>query len=705
MLVIRTFAAPEGSRFADVDEIVIEHDGVEVVLRRNGGAEEIITVDEEPRQLTLLNQDDRDELVGQFSVPVGEVLQARIRARRVTLHLADGTSVPLALEGSALPSWVHTGWKIGADDGTTFPIREDELTGMRGLMGFGDRLVRPQNPTGPGWKLKPTIDAEPFEVNPRPGEPGVHLDEITVVFRPGTDRSIIDAINAEIGARILRVPLISTAYRIKLPASVDLLRAYQHYSAKPEVQGLLPATDLAANVLPDEGTQAAYDIANLPAAWDAMLAATGQICGHQVRVGIIDNGVALRHPDLLLNIAINAGELPPGLFDADGNGMVEPAEALAFDRDGDGVIGFRDLNDPANAAIAPPDLDGNGLADAKDLLADPRWVDTVDNDDSDGDPESFIDDLVGWDFIMTGNDPSNDANEHGTQLASIVGAEGSLGGTAVGVAGVCWRVSIVPLRARATTGLGGPPGREKGRMLAEEFLDATVYAEALGIDIVNTSSSWTFASKDADLRFADLRDDNSAQTGIAGDLFALGLEAGVNAIRGPPWFDPATQSVTSRVLYTFSAGNNSFDLGDDGVYLMPAEFMETVMPRNVLIVGAAQDRESNRASSAYGAPIVEIWGPAQWITLDVAGTALITDPDKNQGTSFSAPTVAGVAALVLSRFPSLKGSPGLVHDRLLSTAARTVDVEFVTPLPFFPTIVRVESDRPLVDAHAAVTAP
>ena len=242
-------------------------------------------------------------------------------------------------------------------------------------------------------------------------------------------------------------------------------------------------------------------------------------------------------------------------------------------------------------------------------------------------------------------------------------------------------------------------------MLAEEFLDATVYAEALGIDIVNTSSSWTFASKDADLRFADLRDDNSAQTGIAGDLFAMGLEAGVNAFRGPPWFDPATQSVTSRVLYTFSAGNNSFDLGDDGVYLMPAEFMETVMPRNVLIVGAAQDRESNLASSAYGAPIVEIWGPAQWITLDVAGTALITDPDKNQGTSFSAPTVAGVAALVLSRFPSLKGSPGLVHDRLLSTAARTVDVEFVTPLPFFPTIVRVESDRPLVDAHAAVTAP
>ena len=41
----------------------------------------------------------------------------------------------------------------------------------------------------------------------------------------------------------------------------------------------------------------------------------------------------------------------------------------------------------------------------------------------------------------------------------------------------------------------------------------------------------------------------------------------------------------------------------------------------------------------------------------------------------------------------------------ISTAARTVDVEFVTPLPFFPTIVRVESDRPLVDAHAAVTAP
>ncbi len=73
-------------------------------------------------------------------------------------------------------------------------------------------------------------------------------------------------------------------------------------------------------------------------------------------VGVVDSGIDYTHPDLYLNIWINPGEIPAGVQDADG----------------DGLITFRDLNEPLNAAFVA-DHNGNTYIDAQDLLGDARW--------------------------------------------------------------------------------------------------------------------------------------------------------------------------------------------------------------------------------------------------------------------------------------------------------------------------------------------
>ena len=57
-------------------------------------------------------------------------------------------------------------------------------------------------------------------------------------------------------------------------------------------------------------------------------------------VGIIDDsGLKLDHPDVLLNVWINEGELPAGM-------RANGAPGTGADFDGDGVVTFRDLNIP-----------------------------------------------------------------------------------------------------------------------------------------------------------------------------------------------------------------------------------------------------------------------------------------------------------------------------------------------------------------------
>ncbi len=114
-----------------------------------------------------------------------------------------------------------------------------------------------------------------------------------------------------------------------------------------------------------------------------------------------------------------------------------------------------DLNHPdlaANIWANPREIPGNGVDD---------------------DGNHYIDDVHGWDFADHDNDP-HDVSGHGTHVAGIIGAESD---NARGVAGVAWRVRIMPLRFMNAF--------EEGTIA--DAVEAIDYALAMGAKIINCS--------------------------------------------------------------------------------------------------------------------------------------------------------------------------------------------------------------------------
>src|SRR5690349_16386507 len=82
-------------------------------------------------------------------------------------------------------------------------------------------------------------------------------------------------------------------------------------------------------------------------------------------------------------------------------------------------INHVDLHD--NIWTNPGEIPGNGI-----------------DDDGNG----FVDDVHGWDFANDDNDPFDD-RYHGTVVSGVIGASGN---NSIGIAGICWNASLVPLK-------------------------------------------------------------------------------------------------------------------------------------------------------------------------------------------------------------------------------------------------------------------
>jgi subtilisin family serine protease len=91
----------------------------------------------------------------------------------------------------------------------------------------------------------------------------------------------------------------------------------------------------------------------------------------------------------------------------------------------------------------------------------------------DDDGNGFVDDWRGWDFVQQDNDPS-DAFGHGTHVAGIIAARGD---NHLGVSGVAWHASIIPVRVLDNTNVG----------TCADIAAGMEYAVRAGARIVNMS--------------------------------------------------------------------------------------------------------------------------------------------------------------------------------------------------------------------------
>jgi subtilisin family serine protease len=257
-------------------------------------------------------------------------------------------------------------------------------------------------------------------------------------------------------------------------------------------------------------------------------------------------------------------------------------------------IDYRHQDLAANIYRNPREIPGNGI-----------------DDDGNG----FVDDVRGWDFANDDNDPDDDAG-HGTHVAGTIGAVGNNG---VGVVGVAWSVSLVPIKFLGADGSGS----------TSDAIAAIEYATEIGAVITN--NSWGGAP------FSQSLSDAIEDAGAAGSLFVA------------------------------AAGN---DAGNDD--LVP-HYPSGYAAANIVSV-AATDRHDLLASfSNYGASSVDLAAPGVEITSTLPGGQY----GLASGTSMAAPHVTGAAALLKSVEPQigvteLKSRLLTLADPLPSLAGRTV---------------------------------
>jgi len=239
-------------------------------------------------------------------------------------------------------------------------------------------------------------------------------------------------------------------------------------------------------------------------------------------------------------------------------------------------------------------------------LAAKIWnnTDEIPGNGIDDDHNGYIDDVMGWDFYYNDSDPK-DGLGHGTMCAGVAAASANNG---IGIAGVCWKCTIMPIQG-CNEGGGG-------------YWDDN----AMGIKYA--------ADNDADV--------------ISMSWGGYGVP---NILR-----DAVNYAYGKGVFLCAGAGNDN-----KSTKFYPAAY------ENVT-AGAATNQNDKRCTE-------EDWWPGggsnygEWVDIAAPGNLIYTtlptyhvyfndygykqNYDYGRGTSFATPMVAGVAALLLSKNPSL----------------------------------------------------
>ena len=192
-------------------------------------------------------------------------------------------------------------------------------------------------------------------------------------------------------------------------------------------------------------------------------------------------------------------------------------------------------------------------------------------------------------FTGDGKAASYYTGDHGTRVAGIIGA---VGNNQIGIAGVCWNINMVSLRAI----------NEAGEITPSAIGDAVNYAAKNSIFILNIS--------------------------LGNCLYS---EYDKTAIDNYPG------------LLVCAAGNESANINVEHVY--PACYNLS----NMLVVGNSNRNDTMADDSNYGSRHVDLFAPG----VGINSTDTSHGYSAASGTSFSTPLVTGVAALIKSYNPAL----------------------------------------------------
>lgn len=251
-------------------------------------------------------------------------------------------------------------------------------------------------------------------------------------------------------------------------------------------------------------------------------------------------------------------------------------------------------------------------------LASNIWVNSneIPGNGLDDDANGYVDDIRGWDFADYDADPADgDPGNHGTHVAGIIGARGNNG---TGVAGVAWNVKIMPLKVL-------PDGGDS--IASIDVINAIVYAIENGARVVNCSFG-------------------------GGGGFSSSEHLAFTLLRN------------AGVLAVCSAGNGVDNDGNPVDTDLTPHYPSGYVLENIVSVAAGNQSDGLAGFSNFGAASVDLMAPG----VSILSTVNNSGYGYKSGTSMSAPFVAGVAGLMLSRQPGWFYSE--LKAAILNTATR-----------------------------------